>query len=69
MKNYSYEIYIKLNPNLLGQKNNKKENTLFINAINKEWNLIPQKIIDNCILSLPRRWEAVIKANGYYTKY
>ena len=41
----------------------------FIRAILEEWDLIPQKDIDNCILSLPERYKAVINAKGWYTKY
>jgi transposase len=41
----------------------------FKRAIKEEWSKIPQESIDNCILSMPRRYEAVIKAKGWYTKY
>ncbi|PVH93163.1 hypothetical protein DM02DRAFT_697423, partial [Periconia macrospinosa] len=41
----------------------------FKKAILEEWEKIPQKSIDNCILSIPRRYKAVIEAKGYYTKY
>ena len=41
----------------------------FKTAINEEWALIDQQSIDNCILSLPNRWQAVIDAKGYPTKY
>ena len=36
----------------------------FIRAIHEEWALIPQKQIDNCILSIPKRWQAVKDAKG-----
>ena len=38
-------------------------------AILQEWKNIPQKDIDNYILSLPKRYRAVIEAKGWYTKY
>jgi transposase len=41
----------------------------FKTAIQEEWALIDQESIDNCILSLPKRWQAVIDAKGYPTKY
>ena len=41
----------------------------FKSAIKEEWEKIPQKSIDNCILSMPRRYKACIEAKGYYTKY
>jgi hypothetical protein len=41
----------------------------FKKAILEEWDLIPQKDIDNCILSLPKRYKDVIEAKGWYTKY
>ena len=41
----------------------------FKRAIKEEWALIPQQAIDNCILSILKRWQAVIDAKGYPTKY
>lgn len=41
----------------------------FHKAIQEQWEKIPQEVIDNCILSLPRRYQAVIEAKGYQTKY
>ena len=41
----------------------------FIIAIKEEWWKINQKVIDNLILSLPRRYDAIIEAKGWYTKY
>ena len=35
----------------------------------KEWNGIPPEVCQNLIESMPRRIEAVIKANGGHTKY
>jgi hypothetical protein len=41
----------------------------FKKAILEEWDLILQKDIDICILSLPKRYKDVIEAKGLYTKY
>ena len=41
----------------------------FITAIHQKWQKIPQKDIDNCILSMPKRYQKVIEANGWYTTY
>ena len=41
----------------------------FQEAIKEEWQAIPQQAIDNCILSMPRRYQAVVEAKGWYTKY
>lgn len=41
----------------------------FFLALQNEWNKIPQHVISKLIESMPRRCEAVIKANGYATKY
>jgi hypothetical protein len=41
----------------------------FKKAILEEWDLILQKDIDNCILSLPKRYKDVIEAKGWFTKY
>ncbi|PVH91915.1 hypothetical protein DM02DRAFT_544833, partial [Periconia macrospinosa] len=38
--------------------------TKFKKAIKEEWDLIPQQSIDNYILSMPRRYQAVIDAKG-----
>jgi hypothetical protein len=35
----------------------------------KEWNAIPPEVCQNLIESMPRRIQAVIKANGGHTKY
>ena len=53
----------------LGLGTSEKSIEAFIKAILEEWDLIPQEAIDNCILSLPRRYKAVIDAKGWYTKY
>jgi hypothetical protein len=53
----------------LGIGVNNKSIEAFKLAIREEWAAIDQSAIDNCILSLPRRWEAVKIAKGYYTKY
>ncbi|KAF2123970.1 hypothetical protein P153DRAFT_142003 [Dothidotthia symphoricarpi CBS 119687] len=53
----------------LGVGASKASVEAFEGAIHKEWDLIPQQSIDNCILSMPRRYKAVIDAKGWYTKY
>ena len=46
-----------------------KDVEAFIRIISKEWENIPQEIIDNCILSMPQRYMDVKEAKGSYTKY
>jgi hypothetical protein len=53
----------------LGQGNSELGVNSFIKAIFKEWQNIPQEVIDNCILSIPRRYTAVVEAKGWFTKY
>ena len=53
----------------LGVGLSDKSINTFITSIREEWWKIPQKDIDNCILSLPRRYRAVVEAKGWYTKY
>ena len=53
----------------LGEGVNLKSIEAFKLAIQEEWIAISQKAIDNCILSIPRRWEVVKIAKGYQTKY
>ena len=55
--------------NSLGVRTSKESITTFISAILEEWHKIPQKDIDNCILSMPRRYTRVVEAKGWYTKY
>ena len=38
-------------------------------AIIKEWDQIGDEVTRNLVESMPRRLEAVIKANGGHTKY
>jgi hypothetical protein len=37
--------------------------------VEKEWNGIPKKVVQNLIASMPRRCAAVAKAKGGHTKY
>ena len=37
--------------------------------VEKEWNGIPKKVVQNLIASMPRRCAEVIKAKGRHTKY
>jgi hypothetical protein len=53
----------------LGQGNSELGIKSFIKAIFEEWEAIPQQAIDNCILSIPRRYKAVVEAKGWFTKY
>jgi hypothetical protein len=53
----------------LGQGNSEIGINSFIKAIFEEWEAISQEAIDNCILSIPRRYRAVVEADGWFTKY
>ncbi|KAF2680576.1 hypothetical protein K458DRAFT_311316, partial [Lentithecium fluviatile CBS 122367] len=46
----------------------KESITAFKRAI-IEWNNILKEVIDNTIVSMPRRYRAVIEAKGWYIKY
>ena len=48
----------------LGLGNNKESINSFIKAIKEEWQALSQQDIDNYILSLPRRYNAVVEAKG-----
>lgn len=41
----------------------------FRHALVAAWEAIPQRVIDNLILSMPNRIEALRKAKGWYTHY
>ena len=53
----------------LGVGTSEQSINTFTSAILEEWHKIPQKDIDNCILSMPRRYTRVVEAKGWYTKY
>lgn len=53
---------------LLTGKRYQNDDQLF-EAIQNIWNNLDQHLIENLIKSMPRRCQAVIKANGYATKY
>ena len=55
---------IKRNRKDLGEGTSQESINAFKRAILEEWNNIPQEAIDNCILSMPRRYQAVIEAKG-----
>ncbi|TFK58033.1 hypothetical protein BDN72DRAFT_782606 [Pluteus cervinus] len=38
-------------------------------ALQEEWHKIPLKYIRKLYLSIPRRIQALVRANGRYTKY
>jgi transposase len=40
-----------------------------INKLNEIWNSLPRELVKNLIDSMPRRCEAVIRANGGHTRY
>ena len=48
----------------LGVGASEKGIDTFIPAILEEWPKIPQKDIENCILSMPRRYNKVVEAKG-----
>lgn len=50
-------------------KNNQDDRDLLISWIKEAWNAVPQTLIDNLILSVPRRVAALRKAKGWYTSY
>lgn len=51
---------------LNGQTRKRKD---FIREVRNVWNSIPNSIIDNLYQSLPRRMEAIVRAEGYPTRY
>ena len=59
----------KLPSSLLGKGASEKDINSFIQAIKQEWQKIPQKDIDRSILLLPRRYQAIVDAKGWYTRY
>jgi hypothetical protein len=61
-----YKINLNLD-NLL--KSDPTVDYMAINVLPEAWNLIPQKIIDVLIKSMPSRMQAIIDVEGWWTKY
>ena len=62
----AYKVYSDLNS--LKSKGNEAETQLF-QILQKAWVNIRVKVIEGLISSMPRRCAAIIKAEGWHTKY
>lgn len=60
---------LELYPQLYLRGRSKIDWRQFKQAIITAWEAIPQGMIDNLILSMPHRIQAVLHAKGWYTKY
>ena len=64
------ELVYKLHPELIEQKQRGGEvPTLLLDALQDGWKALPEDFITSCIESVPRRLQAVIDAQGWYTRY
>ncbi len=64
------ENMYKIDPNLDNlPKSDPTADHMAIDVLPQAWNLIPQKIIDALIKSMPSRTQAIIDADGWWTKY
>jgi len=54
---------------LKGLKDNTKSRVIFIRALKAVWWAVPLGLIDGLIHSMPRRYHAVRRNRGWYTKY
>lgn len=59
----------KYHPELEGMGQSKEDKEAFSKATETEWNTIPQPLIDSLIMSMPKRLQAVRKAQGWHTRY
>jgi len=50
-------------------KDNAESRVIFIVALKAAWWAVPQVLIDSLIDSMPRRYHAVRRNRGWYTKY
>lgn len=62
------EIY-KLYPELEFALNTKETLQKLIQGAKEAWHAIDQSILYNLSITMPHRVQAVINANGWYTKY
>jgi transposase len=65
MKAKIYEIY----PYLENTPNNKETLEALIQAAKEAWDAIKEHILQHLCTTIPYRIEAVILADGWYTKY
>lgn len=56
-------------PDLIGMRRSEADWQYFLRCLKEAWNTLDQAKIDSLILSMPRRLEALRKANGWYTTY
>ena len=56
-------------PDLWSLGDNKAARAEFDEALREAWRRVPQRLIDNCIKSMPQRLTAVRRARGWYTRY
>jgi hypothetical protein len=50
-------------------KDNAESRVIFVAALRRAWWTVPQVLIDRLIDSMPRRYHAVRRNRGWYTKY
>ncbi len=66
LKKEIYKIYSNLNS--LKGKGDEAETELF-QILQRAWVNIKDEVIEELVASMPRRCKAVIRANGWHTKY
>jgi transposase len=66
LKEWVYENYPGLVELKTGENNIKNS---MVEALQNGWNELPNELFESLIVSMERRCKAVIKADGWYTKY
>lgn len=62
------KIY-KLRPDLLHMPNNATTKTILIATAQQAWNLLDLSVLENLSETMPHRVQAILEAEGWYTKY
>lgn len=62
------KIY-ELRPELIHMRNNDETKELLVATAQEAWNLLDLKHLENLSATIPRRVEAIIESQGWYTPY
>jgi len=62
------EIY-KIRPDLMQMRNNEETKAILIETAQRAWERIDMRHLQHLSESMPRRVEAVIESDGWYTSY
>lgn len=63
------KLVYQVRPDIDSITNKDRQKEALIEALPRAWKLIPRRIVEEVVNSMPRRIEALIAAQGWHTKY